>query len=513
MKKGIRIILALMLVLSIGLNAYGQASPKTTAKNSIVLASSTDPGTLSPYEALNMFTARLYVNVLEPLFYTDQNGAPIPVLAQDYKIDADQLGATVTIPKGVLFHDGSEMKASDVLYSLKLLVKGASAASYTFFDIDKTTIKNDYTINFRTKTVTSQLVTGLVALHVVSEKYMEAKGKQAGQSMIGTGPFRLEKYTSGDSITFKRFDKYWGEKPALDTIVVRFISEPSVAMIELETGGVDVCLDVMGADVVKVQKDKQSKFAVQSSMGDMNNYLGFNCSKPPFNDIRMRQAVAHAVNRDAIVEAAYQGLGKVGTSAVPKGYFGHIDVGYPEFNTGKAKALLKEAGYPNGLDINMHMDEQPFRKATTEQLINMLAAVGIKLKVEYHDFPTNTDLITKGNDYNIFLRGMGGGTGEFVGAWQILASAAQGYPGGANPTKTKGIAKAEEFDKLLTRISQTLDDAKRKALYGDAQKLIAQELWQMPIQDNPSSVLMTNKLKGTWMSGNVLHYTQAYFVK
>ncbi len=491
--------------------AEGTEGGAATSKERLIVASSTDPGTMNPYDSGDMFTRRLSHSVLEQLFRADEDLEMVPELVESYEFAEDNLSVTLHLRKNVLFHNGEEMKAEDVLYSFDCMRNGPNASALSYLDWDNIRAEDDYTVVVPTQYVVGPLLAGLSEIVVVNKKAMEEAGSQAGLGMVGTGPFCYSEWVSGDHLTLTRFADYWGEKPALSEIIFRFISEPSVAMIELETGGVDLVLDPQGTDVQKLMEEGEAAgYGLYVGTGVFNNYIGFNCSKAPFDDLKVRQAVAHAIDREAIVAAAYEGIGWPANSIVSSGAWGYNpDVPDYSYDPEQAKSMLAEAGYGDGMTISLCIDDKATRVATAEQLVNMLAAVGITLQVQSYDFSTYSDLISNTNDYDCYLRGVVFGADP--GSQLIYNGASDGHLGGMNAAKTEGIPEAEEFDRLVNQALATTDDDERKKLYQEAQTVFMENVFQFHIQTNPEVAVYVPELKGYWKAGAQDYLPGIYF--
>lgn len=492
----------------------GTPSPSPNAKTVLNLTTSGDPNTLNPYKVHTTQNARVYRNILEGLFILDETETPVPLLVESYEMLPGNMGVVVKLHKGVLFHNGEEMKASDVVYTFECFRNSPDVQLAAYFDWDKIEALDEYTVKIPTTSVIGPILLGLTRIYVVNEKAMKESGDRVGQEMVGTGPYMLDKWVSGDSLTLKRFDNYWGGAKSLSSITYKIISEASVAMIELETGGADLVLDTLGSDIRRVEGDAKSPYQVIYSAGTLNNYLGFNCSKAPFDNVKVRQAVCYAIDRSAIVTAVYENMGAPANSIVPNGAWGYdtkYDTQYPyEFNPGKAKELLAEAGYAGGLTINLVLDDQAYRVATSELLINMLANVGITLTVDSYDFATCTDILTNTNDYNVFLRSYDG-MGDPGSVIRTRFGPSNGVIGGSNLTKTSGIPEAEKFGSLIDQALSTVDSNQRKELYRQAQEVFMANMFAMPLQTNRTAVIAKGNLRGFSFSGSYPNLGNVYF--
>lgn len=523
-------IIALMLALAMLLGACTQPPASTpnapstgsaatpgatestgTVKDTLIVATNTDPGTMNPYDGMDKYTRRFAVNVVEQLFRLDESMTVQPELCESYEFDEDNLGITLHLRKGVKFHNGEEMTAEDVVYSFACMQNCANASALSYIDWDNIKAVDEYTVYVPTKTVAGTILYGLCDIFVVNKAFMEAEGKEAGQKMVGTGPFAFSEWVSGDHLTLTRFADYWGNAPAINKITYRVIVEASVAMIELETGGVDLVLDAPSSDVIATQeKGDASEIGLYVGTGLFNNFIGFNCEKAPLDNINVRKAIAHAIDCAALVEGACEGWGWVANGIVSSGAWAYNpDVPFVTYDVELAKKMLAEEGYESGFKLTLLANETSLRVAAAEQLVNMLAKVGIELKVEIYDFATYNDIITNTDNYDIYLRGVTYSADP--GDQLIYNGASEGHKGGMNATRTGNIPEAQAFDALVNKALATVDDDARKDLYYEAQLLYQDNLWALHFQTNPESALFAKNLKGFWMVGSNACFKDIYF--
>jgi peptide/nickel transport system substrate-binding protein len=254
--------------------------------------------------------------------------------------------------KGIKFHDGKELTGEDVKFSIEL-AQASPTARAKVSNITDVKVVDRHTVEMTTSGPAASLLANLAFIYILPKADYQAKGADGfGQKPVGSGPYRLERWDKGQRIVLVAFDGYWGGKKSPARIVVRPISEGSTRLAELLTGGVDVIQDLPVENVQQVRDNKE--LAVVQAKGIRQIFFPFNSrADTPLKDKRVRQAINLSIDRDTIVRDVLQGFGEVRT-----GPFGVTQSGYnPEaakllaYNPDRAKALLREAGYPNGVDV------------------------------------------------------------------------------------------------------------------------------------------------------------------
>lgn len=276
----------------------------------------------------------------------------VPGLAERWEISPDGMVYTFYLRKGVKFHDGTEFNAQDVKWTMDQGIKpdSYSAAKYSPY-IEGTDIIDDFTVKIRLKQPYYDFLSILAFeedLDILSQEAVEKWGPDYGyKAAIGTGPFKLESWTRGQEMDLVRNDDYWGKSegyPYLDKIVYRAVTEDSVKLIQLATKNSDVIFNVPFNNVKALEIDPD--IVVDSVPGGTIHYLAMVSDKPPFDDIRVRQAISYGIDREAVVDAIFAGQATVANGIFPPILFvsKNDQVVYP-YDPEKAKTLLAEAGY------------------------------------------------------------------------------------------------------------------------------------------------------------------------
>lgn len=485
-----------------------------TTKDTLVIATNRDYQTLMPYDWIGGPPSRQYFNVAECLYAYDKNLEAQPLLAESLEYDQENLKVTIKLREGVMFHNGEEMKASDAVYSIKYLGKSTYGSNYPAFDFENIEAIDEYTFVLPLKKLVGPLLDQLCTVFIFSESNTEKYGDTVGHNMVATGPFKQGDWLEGDYLVLDRFDDYWAGPSSIKQITIRFISEPSVAQIELESGGVDLNLNVSGVDYNRIAEGKVKGFDAYMGPKITVNHLQFNCAKPPFDNKLVRQAVAYAVDRQAIVNAAFEGIGGISWSNLAIASVGHDpkweEMRAYEYNPEKAKQLLAEAGYTEGFSIEAIVDPDPQRVKTLEAMIPMLAKVGINMKLQQYDSAAALDIYTNSNDWNITARRM-----------NLLADPSNDLLTLTHPMNTKfggtclirhdNDPLAWEYGDLLEKVTETVDLNERIEIYGQVQEMMMENLWIYPTHVGGEKATYSSNMKGFWYAGAFPHYDDIYF--
>jgi len=333
-----------------GTVSVGETEVETEAeteavKDTIVIANTSgEPGNLHPYNTISVAAFLVASAIVEPLVVLDTQGNPKAALAESWEVE--ELSITFHLRQGVKFHNGDEFKASDVAFSIEELILnsfGGMAANFDVVDVENIEVVDDYTLVVNQTAPNASLLSLFSNLYIVSQKAYEEMGEDYQFDPVGTGPYTLEEWVVGDHFTLERFDDYWGGAARTKTIIVRNIAEQSQAMIELETGGVDIVNKPAGTDVKRVLNGEVEGIVglTEDSLKTRNNNININFNSEPMANILVRKAIAHLIDREAWTPIISPAVGESSYSMIPQGIWGFdpaIKENYPyDVNVEKAK--------------------------------------------------------------------------------------------------------------------------------------------------------------------------------
>jgi peptide/nickel transport system substrate-binding protein len=472
MKKQILIVAAVTAVfLAVGIDVSFAAGAK--GGGTLAYATGTDATTLDPQFVTDVPTSRMVMHIHETLVYPDVEGNMQPILAESWSISDDKLTWTFKLRKGVQFHDGTPFNAEAVKYTFDRIQdpeigsprKSAAKA------VKEVKVIDEHTVAFVTEKPFAPFLAQLSAynLAIISPAEGKKQGKKYGQNPCGTGPFKLESWSPGEKMVLSRNESYWGEKPAIDKLEVRIVPEDSSRVMMLLGGEVDVISSVPPVMISRLEKSKDVRIIKKT--GFRTVYIGLNNTMKPFDDLRVRRAVAHAIDSEAIVKGVLGGVGTVGggfESPVIPG--AHKDLKPYAYNPAESKKLLAEAGYPNGFTVQFYtptgrylMDRQ-----VAEAVQAQLKEVGIDARLQVPDWGAYQALLDKGTEAPIFLLGKGSPTGD-LDLTATLCAACKGKMNHFNYCNP-------EVDKLIEQQRGTVDVKERNEILAKLQEIFYREV-------------------------------------
>ena len=452
---------------------------------SITIAQGVEPPGLDPTAATSTAIPRVvYSNVLEGLVKIDRNGKIAPALARDLKISKDGKEYTFVLKRGVKFHDGKSFDAEDVKFTFERLMdeKTGTAHREYYKDIDSVQVVNSHTVKIKLKNVNSMFLFNLARPDsIIVNKQAVDKMKSVP---VGTGPFKFVEWMPGDHITLTKFGDYHRKGiPYLDKVTFKFIGDPSAQIASLKAGDIDaIAYDVSPENALLLEKDP--KFKVLNGYTTTKVILSTNNSRKPFNDVRIRRAMAHAIDRSALIKGAMSGYGvPIGSHMDPGNpYYINLTSAYP-YDPQKAKQLLTEAGYPNGFEAVIKLPERyAYARRTGEIMTDMLSQVEIKLKIELTEWGQWIDRVFKNADYDLTVIG-------HAEPFDINIY--------ANPTYYFRY-DSPKFQETLKKAEMVADPKIRKERYIACQKIITEDAVNGFLYVLPSLPTMKKEVMNWW---------------
>lgn len=387
--------LALMVALT-GCSTGQRVDLGDAAADNLVAAIAGEPDQLDPHKTSAYFSFEVLENVFDTLVEPDANLEMRPALAESWEVSPDQRVWTFHLRRGVTFHDGTPFTADDVVYSYRRIIDEELTNVDKFSAVTGVTAVDPATVRITVDKPTPNLLTnlgGFKGMAIVSRANVESG--QIATKPIGTGPFSFTGATSGDSITLRANPSYWGGPPRISGVTFRFISEPSTALSALQAGEVDWTDSVPPQRVSQLREDDSLRLAVTPSNDYW--YLALNEAKSPWNDVRVRQAIAYAIDRDAIVAATSYGTAAKNQLAIPDGNPWYTPYDRYSYDIDKAKDLLAQANArPERLDM-LVTSEYPETVTAAQIIADNLAPLGITVDIRTVDFATWLDEQNNGN--------------------------------------------------------------------------------------------------------------------
>jgi peptide/nickel transport system substrate-binding protein len=469
--------------------------PPAAAKKKVLNIAAKEPDTLDPHTSIlgqTQAIVRFMYRGLTRFAIKDGKVTTAevePDLAESWTLSPDGTLWTFKLRKGVQFHKGfGELTAEDVKFSFERQMKRAPG---TRFGVNLDVIKSievidPYTVQIQLKAFDPIFLLRMVGYqqgYILSKKAVEKLGDQYRWNPVGTGPFYFERHVPRERVVLKAFDQYYGGRPQIDEIDWFDVPEDATKLIGLEKGTFDLLYpEAVTADFADQVKKMGAVIDRRGPGGQERFYI--NMTKPPFDDIRVRKAFMHAIDRKAIKETMYPGdLARLANSCVPPGYFGHIPMEFPEYNPELAKKLLAEAGYPNGFTIkNFFISKSFFYPKVLTLAQEQLKKVGIIVELQVVEHATYHENIRKNLDPFVLY---GGTRITDADPWLSLFFDSREIPDPATGNKGTNFAHYKGIDDLLHAGRVERDVKKRAAIYAEAQKRLQKDLVCLPISDVP----------------------------
>ena len=402
--------------------------------------------------------------VYDTVVRMDVNGQLQPCLATDWEW-TDDTTVVLTIRDGVKFSNGDPLTPEDVLYTFRHFTEGsatyAADTGYDNIDFDNCSV-DGMKLTIKLKEPDVLFIDRMVSFRwssVVSQKLGQMTEDEIWNSPVGTGPYTCVENVSGSYATFKRNEDYWGDKPAAEEITIRYYAEETTMMIDLETGAIDIAVGLSDNNAKRLENGEAKGQCKIVPSGDM---ILFTMPEyvDVFQDINVREAVAHALNVEQLTKISLGELGKPATSTVPETTKFYKNVGAYSYDPELSKQILADAGYQDG-DINLKIVyvQSDVNDKMCEAEQSMLKEVGINLSVEGYDFATAISYFMNGDlDFSL---------AEFT---ENCFDPAILYSfGAAECTNACMALQDEEFNKLIREGKSTSDEAKRQEIYGEVQ--------------------------------------------
>lgn len=435
-----------------------------------------DPVAFDPHSTSLTATNHIVEHIYGRLVTIDATLSPKPDLAESWEISPDGLIYTFKLRKGVKFHNGQPLVAADVKYSYERVLDPATKSTSTagLSSIDKIEAPDDGTVKITLKKPNAAFLVGLWSPNyaIVRKEDVDKNGGNLQKFANGTGPFKFVEYVPNTRVVLERFADYWDTgKPYLDRIEMIPIPDDTARTTAVRTGTVDFIEYAPSKDLMVLKGDKSLALA-----GDQNTnirYLGFNLTKKdtPFANPKVRQAISVAIDRQAVVDAAFFGFATPTLSVFPPGYWATLDTPVPAPDVKKAKQMLTDAGFPNGFKSTIKTwSAYGFLSNAALAVQDQLKAIGITVDVLPED---NGTFIADNNAKNYDM--LVSGTSGYVDPNEIMQSnfntgLASNNSGYSDP----------EFDKLTTDGVASTKQEDRKKIYAQLQqKLLADNPWVM----------------------------------
>jgi len=450
-------------------------------------------------------------HVFDALTRVDENARLVPGLAESWKaIDATTW--EFRLRRGVKFHDGSELTAEDVVYSLErpatITNSPGSFVPFTRPLVSRQVVDR-YTVRLKTASAYAMVPYDLNSVFIVSKRAasgLKSQDFDAGRGMIGTGPYRFVSFKRGDRVELERHDQYAGPRPAWDKVTLRILPTDPARIAALLANDVDAIEQVPTADLARIRKNANFAIAEKVSWRTIFLHLdqyrdrvpgvtdksGRPMERNPFKDVRVRQALSKAINRQAIVDRVMEGAALPASNLVAPPVFGHAPALKPEpFDADGAKKLLAEAGYGEGFSVVLHAPNNRYVNddQVAQAIAQMLTRIGVTTRVETQ--PASVYFVKARNgEFGLSMLGWGSFSGDLALRSLVATFNAETGYGTWNWSRHSN----RKLDALIAQSLATLDEAKREAVAREAMTVAMQSYAVIPLHHQMASWAMRKGL-------------------
>ncbi|MBB5721209.1 peptide/nickel transport system substrate-binding protein [Loktanella ponticola] len=453
------------------------------ANDSVTIAVQLEPPNLDPTGgAAQAIDTVMYHNVFEGLTRFESDGAVVPSLAQSWDISEDGLTYTFHLAAGVMFHDGTAMDSADVVFSLdRARAEDSTNAQKALFEsiasveaVDPLTVK--VTLSQPNGSFLFNMAWG-DAVIVAEESIADI-----ATNPIGTGAYKFSDWAQGDKIELTRNDDYWGEAPAIETATFRFISDPTAAFAAVMAEDVDAFAGFPAPENLP-QFDADPRFTVLRGNTEGETILAMNNKMPPFDDVLVREAVSHAIDRQAIIDGALYGIGTpIGTHFAPHNP-DYVDLtANSNYDPEKARALLAEAGFEDGFTTTLKLPPPSYARRGGEIIAAQLRDVGIEAEISNLEWAQWLEEVFNGKDFGLSI---------------VSHTEPMDISIYANPDYYFQYDNPD-FQAIMTELEATADPAARSALLAQAQTMISEDYVNGYLFELAYPTVVKAELQGMW---------------
>jgi peptide/nickel transport system substrate-binding protein len=456
-----------------------------SAKDTLIVGMAVEPSGLDPTISAPVAIREVtWGNLYEGLVTIDKDGKIKPLLASEWTVSPDGLTYTFKLRPGVKFHNGTPFDSSIVKFSLdRARAPDSTNAQKQFFEpIASVETPDPLTAVIKLKHPAGLFVywLGWGDAVMIDPKTVATNKTEP----VGTGPFKFKEWERGNRVVLVKNEDYWEKGvPKLSSVTFRFIGDPQAQAAALRAGDIDAFPNFTAPELFgEFQKDTRFKTVIGATPRKL--VAALNNEKPPLDNVQVRQALMSAIDRKAVIEGAFSGYGApIGSHFAPTDR-GYIDLtGVLPYDPKKAKSLLAEAGYPNGFTITIKAPQMSYTTRASEVMQAMLADVGVKLNIVPSEFPAKwIDEVFIKHDYEVSIV-------DHAEPLDIDIYSRPGY---------YFNYKNPKFNEIVAAAEKTSDDNERDKLYGEAEKILAQDVPALYLFDLPHLNILSAKLEGIW---------------
>ncbi|WP_370876082.1 glutathione ABC transporter substrate-binding protein [Evansella vedderi] len=443
-------------------------------RDEIVIAVNENFITMDPHNSGDRNSNAVQGAMLEGLI-DERDGEIVPVLAEDFEVNDDATEFTFYLREGVVFHDGQPFNAEAVKANFERITGDQSLRLYSrgFNDITDIDVIDEYTIKITLSQSNSSMLTKIVPARMISPKAL--KEEDLTRNPVGTGPYKFVEWVPGDHLTVELNENYWNQGQAkVQKITYRPVPENGARVAMLKTGEADFIFPVPTQNLAELEEDEN--IIVETNQSTIARYVSLNTMKEPFNDVRVRQALNYAIDKDAFINVVMAGFATPLDSVLPSTIFNYQQQELYQYNIERAKELLAEAGYENGFTAEIWGNTNSDTVRGMQFIQQQLSQIGVELEVLSMEEGTLSERIYGGHgpeeaEVEMWYVSWGGFPSDTDHAIRPILGGNSFPPAGGN----SAYFSNPEVDQWLFEANATVDAELKRELYGKVQQKIYEE--------------------------------------
>ena len=495
MKKFKRILSAVLVLTMVFVlmacgssGSSGESESETSASssqendNSVVVGIAQELDSLDPHNASLAGTREVLFNIFEGLVKSTSSGDLEPAVAESYEVADDAMSITFTLRDGIQFSDGSYVTVDDVIYSVERYAE-STAVSSAFTDyFESIEAVDDSTILVTLSSANTEFI-----CEMTCEIMPEANDANVETNPIGTGPFKIDTYTAGDSLVVTRNEYYWKDGyPYLDEVTFKVVTDADTAILQLNAGTLDI-YQYLTADQASTINDN---FDILEGSVNYVQALFLNNAVEPFDNVLVRQALCYAIDKDEINEMVFGGKSYlIGTNMIEtlSKYYNTETDDYYTYDPEKALELLEEAGYGDGFSFTIAVpNNYAPHQSVAEIIVDQLSEIGITVEIELMDMSAWLETVYQNREYEATIVAVDGTIAPNSWFEKNVSTASNNFTN----------YSSEEFDEIFAQAMASLDDDEKIELYSQLQMILAEDAASVYIQDPANLVAINSDLEG-----------------
>ncbi|PIC63612.1 ABC transporter substrate-binding protein [Sporosarcina sp. P13] len=498
-------------------NAGGESTNNTDGKEkTLVFGRGADSYTLDPQNSNEIETWLVTKNIYETLVEFEKETTDIvPALAETWNVSEDGKTWTFDLQENVKFHDGTDFNADAVVYNFERMMDknhpNRDGGEYSVYramfngfkgegsSIESVSALDENTVEFKLAEPQATFLTNLAmhAFGIISPEALKKYGQKINENPVGTGPFTFVSWSPNDNITIVKNKEYWvSDLPKLDKIIYKVIPDNTARFTAMKNGELDIMVGLNPSDLKSVEANADLQVTLRPPLNV--GYMSINNMKAPLDNVKVRQAINHAVDKKGIADAYFYGLANPVKNLLPSTSWAYNDEisGY-DYDLEKAKALLTEAGYPNGFDLEFSVTsnsriymQQPTKMV--EAIKSSFEKIGINVKVVTLEWATYLEKIRSGK-HSVGLIGWVGDNGDPDNFLYSTLSKNNTVVGSA---QNHMFYKNDEVSDLLLQAKGIMDQEERTKVYKDVQKIVHEDAPFVPLVEVKEAVVSGPNVQG-----------------